>query len=192
MGFNRKEFLSNLIILSKFFPSIIMVKLIWEGKTSTSPTFEQKSRGCKFENVELNYYYRDSSFHNKLEEVWKNKLFWSDNLDALLYLLEDFKDKIDLIYIDPPFFSGSNYQIQIEDREENYNDIAYFDRWNNDLDSYLQMMYERVVILRELLSKTGLLFIHLDWHVNHYIKVILDEIFGENRFLNKLLMKIEE
>jgi adenine specific DNA methylase Mod len=161
-----------------------MVKLIWEGKNSTSTTFEKTKHIFEFENLGTTFHYKNSTLQ---KERWSNKLFWSDNLDVLQYLLGDFKDQIDLIYIDPPFFSGSNYHIQIQDNGENYHDVAYFDRWNNDLDSYLQMMHERLGIIRELLSKKGLLFVHLDWHVNHYLRVILDETFGENRFVNSII-----
>jgi len=114
-------------------------------------------------------------------------LFWGDNLEVLYFLLNKFEEKIDLIYIDPPFYSGVNYKINIEENGKNYNTIAYFDHWDKDLDSYLQMLYERLILFKKLLSKTGLIFIHLDWHASHYIKLIMDEIFGQSNFINNIV-----
>ena len=105
----------------------------------------------------------------------------------LYYLTNYFSGKIDLIYIDPPFFSGTNYRIKIEENGNQYDSIAYFDHWDKDIDSYLQMLRDRIVLFRELLSINGLLFIHLDWHASHYIRVLLDEIFGANRFVNSIV-----
>jgi adenine specific DNA methylase Mod len=161
-----------------------MVKLIWENKNSS-----------KFEDL-TNYFpnffkaFENHSFKDQKSDFtnWFNMLFWCDNLEVLRYLLNNnFEGKIDLIYIDPPFFSGSNYHIEIESLDKEYVDIAYYDHWENDLDSYLQMLYDRIFLIRELLSKKGLLFIHLDWHASHYIRVILDEIFGANRFVNNIV-----
>ncbi|MHA1344702.1 MAG: DNA methyltransferase, partial [Promethearchaeota archaeon] len=96
-------------------------------------------------------------------------------------------NKIDLIYIDPPFFSGTNYHMRIKDKDQEYKIIAYYDHWKNDIDSYLQMLYERIILFRNLLSNKGLIFVHLDWHASHYVKLILDEVFGENRFVNNII-----
>ncbi|MFX1376262.1 MAG: DNA methyltransferase [Promethearchaeota archaeon] len=122
-----------------------------------------------------------------IHDDWKNKLFWGNNLEVLFYLLNNFKDKIDLIYIDPPFFSGINYKIEISEKDGDFDSIAYNDHWEKDLDSYLQMLYERIILLKKLLSHTGLLFIHLDWHASHYIKLILDEVFGVTNFVNNIV-----
>jgi adenine specific DNA methylase Mod len=118
---------------------------------------------------------------------WKNLLFWGENLKVLQYLTNNFSGKIDLIYIDPPFFSGTNYKIKIEENGYQYDSIAYVDHWNKDIDSYLQMLRDRIILFRELLSINGLLFIHLDWHASHYVRVLLDEIFGANRFVNSIV-----
>ncbi|TFG22323.1 MAG: site-specific DNA-methyltransferase [Promethearchaeota archaeon] len=123
---------------------------------------------------------------NKESELL-NKLFWGDNYDVLQFLMPDYKNKIDLIYVDPPFFSGSNYHVKIEGEGGDFESLLYQDQWNNDLDSYLQMLYKRMMLFEKLLSKKGLLFIHLDWHASHYVKVMLDEIFGENKFVNSIV-----
>jgi adenine specific DNA methylase Mod len=124
---------------------------------------------------------------NSLYKNWKNKLLWGENIEVLSYLLNNFEEKIDLIYIDPPFFSGSNYKIEIIEDNKIFDSIAYYDHWEKDLDSYLQMLYERIIIFRKLLSQTGLLFIHLDWHASHYIRLMLDEIFGDTNFINDIV-----
>ena len=168
-----------------------MVKLNWVNKSDKKHEFEFLRKEYKnyFEKLE-NLSFNSNKFNSKKEynyEIWSNKLFWGDNLEVSYNLLNDFEEKIDLIYVDPPFFSGTNYHIEIKDKQENYDTIAYYDKWHNDLDSYLQMLYERIKLFKRLLSKTGLLFIHLDWHATHYIRVILDEIFGPNRFINNIV-----
>jgi adenine specific DNA methylase Mod len=159
-----------------------MVKLTWENKANISKDIKDlKIRYLNyFETVDLGI--GDFRGNN-----WKNMLFWGENLDVLYYLTNYFSGKIDLIYIDPPFFSGTNYRIKIEENGNQYDSIAYFDHWDKDIDSYLQMLRDRIVLFRELLSINGLLFIHLDWHASHYIRVLLDEIFGANRFVNSIV-----
>lgn len=114
---------------------------------------------------------------------WINKIFWGDNLQVMSHLLKDYRGKIDLIYIDPPFDSKADYKKQIKlKRKAAYGDMSSFeekqygDIWTND--EYLQFMYERLIILRELLSERGSIFVHCDWHKSAYLRVILDEIFG--------------
>ena len=162
-----------------------MVKLIWENKKDFLENIS------KLKTTYRDYYKRiEVIFQNNevtTNRDWKNMLFWGDNLKVSYHLLNNFEEKIDLIYLDPPFFSGSNYNISILEGDTEYDSIAYFDCWNKDIDSYLQMLYERIVILKKLLSKKGSIFIHLDWHASHYIKLMLDEIFGKNRFINEII-----
>ncbi len=167
-----------------------MVKLIWENKKENAPKLDDliefHSDFFKpFEHHEFIFNERSENFNNS--KFWRNKLFWGENLEVLTFLLNNFKEKIDLIYIDPPFFSGTNYRINIKEHDKFYDSIAYYDHWNRDLDSYLQMLYDRIVLFKKILSKTGLIFIHSDWHANHYIRLILDEIFGERRFVNNII-----
>ena len=143
----------------------------------------------------------DAPSYNALKNNWHNLLFHGDNKDVLSTLLElGFRGKIDLIYIDPPFKSGADYIRRIELRglknlgkiEEDDASILqqtmYFDIWNND--SYLQFMYERLLLLKELLSETGSIYVHLDWRAAHYIKLIMDEIFGEGNFIREIIWRI--
>lgn len=114
---------------------------------------------------------------------WINKIYWGDNLQVMSHLLKEFRGKIDLIYIDPPFDSKADYKKQIKiKRKSVYGEMSSFeekqykDIWTND--EYLQFMYERLIILRELLSDSGSIFLHCDWHKNAYLKIIMDEVFG--------------
>ena len=167
-----------------------MVKLTWKEKADRILDFEnvKKTFSNYFEPFKLkSSFNKEDILSNSISKKWNNKLFWGDNLKVLYYLLNNFEEKLDMIYIDPPFFSGVNYEIKVQEKNEIYNTIIYYDRWSKDIDSYLQMLYERLLILKKLLSKTGLLFIHLDWHASHYIRLILDEMFGENRFINDII-----
>jgi len=130
------------------------------------------------------------------EEGWRNKLIWGDNKLIMSSLLEKFAGKINLIYIDPPFATGADFKfkIQIGDKDEEIikehsviEEKAYRDTWGRGLDSYLQMMYERLVLMKELLAENGSIYVHLDWHVGHYVKVMMDEIFGYENFRNEVV-----
>jgi len=162
-----------------------MVKLIWENKKDFLKNISKLKTTYRDYYKKIEVIFQNNEAINK--QSWKNLLFWGDCLNVSYHLLNNFEEKIDLIYIDPPFFSGSNYNISILEGDTKYESIAYFDCWNKDIDSYLQMLYERLVIFKKLLSKKGLIFIHLDWHASHYIKLILDEIFGKNRFINEII-----
>lgn len=114
---------------------------------------------------------------------WINKIFWGDNLQVMSHLLKEYRGQVDLIYIDPPFDSKADYKKQIKIRRKSvYGDMSSFeekqygDIWTND--EYLQFMYERLIILRELLSENGSIFLHCDWHKSAYLKIIMDEVFG--------------
>lgn len=117
------------------------------------------------------------------KDGWMNKIFWGDNLQVMSHLLKEYRGKIDLIYIDPPFDSKADYKKKIKlKRKSVTNDMSAFeekqygDIWTND--EYLQFMYERIVILKELLAEKGSIFLHCDWHKSAYLKIIMDEVFG--------------
>ena len=125
---------------------------------------------------------------------WMNKIFWGDNLQVMSHLLKNFRGQVDLIYIDPPFDSKADYKKKvtlkgrsITNDQNSFEEKQYTDIWSND--EYLQFMYERIVLLRELLSSEGSIFVHCDYHKSHYLKLILDEIFGSNNFLNEIVWK---
>ena len=122
-----------------------------------------------------------------------NKLFWGDNLQVLSHLLKEYRGKVDLVYIDPPFDSKADYVKKVKIRGERVvglqqgllEEKQYTDIWAND--EYLQFIYERLLLMRELLSENGSIFIHCDWHKSAYIKLIMDEIFGDGNFVNEIV-----
>lgn len=129
-----------------------------------------------------------------------NRLIYGDNLLAMAALLAgdddtpSYRGKVDLIYIDPPFDSKADYRTKItlpggdiEQKPTVLEQFAYSDTWQHGTASYLQMIVPRVVLMRELLSDAGSIYVHIDWHVGHYVKVIIDEIFGKDNFRNEII-----
>ena len=123
---------------------------------------------------------------------WINKIFWGDNLQVMSHMLKEYRGKIDLIYIDPPFASDADYKRKIKVRGQtvqsdslSFEEKQYGDIWNND--EYLQFMYERLLLLRELLSDYGTIFVHCDWRVCSYMRLLMDEVFGKENFLNEII-----
>lgn len=125
-------------------------------------------------------------------EGWMNKIYWGDNLQVMSHLLKHYRGQIDLIYIDPPFDSKADYKKKIERRgkkAENdktaFEEKQYTDIWSND--EYLQFMYERLILMRELLSETGTIYLHCDAHQGHLLRCIMDDVFGPNNFRNEII-----
>jgi adenine-specific DNA-methyltransferase len=124
----------------------------------------------------------------------RNLLIWGDNKLVMSSLLKDHAGKVKLAYIDPPFDTGADFTYRvpvgdgsIEKMPSIIEEHAYRDTWGAGKSSYLTMLYERLVLIHELLADDGSLFVHLDWHQGHYVKVLLDEIFGSDRFLNEIV-----
>ena len=122
---------------------------------------------------------------------WYNKLFWGDNLQVMSHLLKEYRGQVDLVYIDPPFDSKAEYTKTIELKGKKatndssaFEEKQYTDIWNND--EYLQFMFERLVLLRELLSDEGSIFLHCDWHKVHHLRCLMDEVFGQSNFVNEI------
>lgn len=127
-------------------------------------------------------------------ENWINKIFWGDNLQVMSHMLKEYRGKVDMVYIDPPFDSKAQYKKTIKVRGQDvsndmlsFEEKQYNDIWTND--TYLQFMYERLILIRELLKDTGSIWVHCDMSRGHYIKVILDEVFGQNNFINQITWK---
>ena len=123
------------------------------------------------------------------ENGWINKIFWGDNLQVMSHLLKEFRGKIKMIYIDPPFDSKADYKKKIQLKGKNilgsisaFEEKQYGDIWTND--SYLQFMYERLVLLHELLADDGCILVHCDYRRVAQLRLILDEIFGQNTDIN--------
>jgi DNA modification methylase len=129
------------------------------------------------------------------EEGWKNKLIWGDNLLVMESLLEKFAGKIDLIYIDPPFATGADFNfttevgdggLEVTKEQSIIEEKAYRDTWGKGTESYFIMIQNRLILMKELLSNTGSIYVHVDWHIGHYVKSIMDEIFGRSNFQNEI------
>lgn len=135
-------------------------------------------------------------------QEWMNRLIYGDNLLAMQALiagdeatgLSSLRGKVDLIYIDPPFDSKADYRTRIslpggdvEQKPTTIEQFGYADMWKDGTVSYLRYMYPRLVLMRELLSDRGSIYVHIDWHVGHYVKVLLDDIFGKDNFQNEIV-----
>ena len=134
------------------------------------------------------------------QQDWVNRLVYGDNLLAMAALLAgdehtpSLRGKVDLIYIDPPFDSKADYRtkvvlpdVELEQRPTVFEQFAYSDMWHNGTASYLEMITPRLILMRELLSDTGSIYVHLDWHVGHYVKIVMDEIFGKENLINEII-----
>jgi adenine-specific DNA-methyltransferase len=127
---------------------------------------------------------------------FRNMLIWGDNKLVMASLLQEFRGKIDLIYIDPPFDVGADFTMKIQigdDSDEVQKEqsileaVAYRDTWGKGVDSYLHMMYERLTLMRDLLSERGSIYVHCDWRVNSLLRLLLDDIFGSEGFKNEII-----
>ncbi len=132
--------------------------------------------------------------HGDSVDGWRNKLYWGDNLQVMSHLLREYRGKVKLIYIDPPFDSKADYKKKIELRGANatsdasaFEEKQYTDIWTND--EYLQFMYERLILMRELLAEDGSIFLHCDDTKNAYLKLLLVEVFSESNFRNEIVWK---
>ena len=130
------------------------------------------------------------------EDGWKNKLIWGDNKFVMSSLLEKFAGKIDLIYIDPPFATGADFTVDVEIGEKGkeihkehsiLEEKAYRDTWGQGIDSFISMMYERLILMRDLLTEEGSIYVHCDYRVSSYIRLLLDEVFGTDSIRNHIL-----
>lgn len=126
------------------------------------------------------------------KDGWINKIFWGDNLQVMSHLLKDYRGKVDLIYIDPPFDSKADYKKKIklkgqtvENDQSTFEEKQYGDIWTND--EYLQFMFERLILCKELLSNKGCIYLHCDWHKSAYLRCICDSIFGVSNFRNEII-----
>jgi adenine specific DNA methylase Mod len=153
---------------------------------------EMKSQGSLF----------DPSTGRQLQG-WANKLIWGDNKLILSSLkngpLRDEIEKqggIKLIYIDPPFDVGANFSMDIEIGDDTFTkranvleELAYRDTWGKGADSFIAMIYERLILMRDLLAEDGSIYVHCDWRVDSYIRLTLEEVFGKERFVNNIAWK---
>ncbi|MGI8536933.1 MAG: site-specific DNA-methyltransferase [Mycobacteriales bacterium] len=178
------------------------VRLEWDGKSAEVPRLRlplqvvetvnspRADRGTIFENVPAG------------TSDWRNRLIWGDNLHVLASLADELAGQVDLVYIDPPFDSRQDYKVRIavgdgaDGADQDLSKIAsvieekaYRDTWGKGVESYLQMLYARMVLLRELLSDRGSIFLHLAPNVSHLARVLMDEVFGADNFRAEIIWK---
>ncbi len=132
------------------------------------------------------------------QDDFRNRLIWGDNKLVMASLLKEFKGKIDLIYIDPPFDVGADFTMgvpigdakeTVEKDQSTLEMVAYRDMWGKGTDSYLHMMFERLTLMKEMLSEKGAIYVHCDYRVNSFLRSILDEVFGIGGFRNEIYSK---
>lgn len=134
------------------------------------------------------------------DAAWTNRLIYGDNLLAMAALLAgdentpSLRGRVDLIYIDPPFDSKADYRtkvtlpgMELEQKPTVIEQFAYSDTWSDGTASYLAMITPRLILMRELLADTGSIYVHLDWHIGHYVKIVMDEVFGKDNFINEII-----
>ena len=177
-------------------------RLIWASK----PRREPSPKDLEFQTAEEVYPNKatgnlTSFFDSGEDEISSqpNRLIWGDNLLVMQALLaQGYEGQIDLIYIDPPFNTGENFNFPNEvkiggenyEREMPMNErLAYSDTWERGIDSFLDMLYPRLQLMKRLLSEKGSIYVHCDWHAGHYIKIIMDEVFGMKTFRNEIVWK---
>lgn len=191
--------------------SVIKTELVWEGKYDEYGNRRQVDvAGCampmqKIETVDEPRSQAAAkgkqnllTFENETtrQDDFRNMLIWGDNKLVMASLLKQFKGKIDLVYIDPPFDVGADFTMSVpigDEKETVLKDqstlemVAYRDMWGKGTDSYVHMMYERLTLISDLLSDNGSLYVHIDTKIGHYLKVLLDEIFLKDRFRNEII-----
>lgn len=190
-------------------------ELIWEGKYDANgkrvaplrvrlpfQTVEMVNESAQERQKALSLFESPGAY---LAKEWRNRVIWGDKKYVLPALMAELAGKVNLIYIDPPFDTGADFSFTatVPDDPDTLNDEgftftkepsiieqkAYRDTWGRGLDSYLEWFYETMVLLHELLHETGSVYVHLDWHVSFYAKTILDEVFGQDHFVNEVVWK---
>ena len=185
-------------------------KIVAEGRKEVERILERLDSGNKI-TLQTNEYVlpirkEENLFKSKYQEIdgqnWFNRLCYGDNLLVMQALLNgdeatgmpSMRGKIDLIYIDPPYDSKADYRTKItlpncdiEQKPNVLEQFAYSDTWKEGTVSYLKMMYPRLYLMRELLSEQGSIYVHVDWHVGHYVKILLDDIFQKDQFTNEIV-----
>ncbi len=160
-----------------------MAELVWKGKYTNQQWASDEEAEIIISNPTIQHFYTYESIERQSADNWSNvapsstqswynRLILGDKNAVLPALLYEFAGQINLIYIDPPFMTGRDFKSGMQ--------LAYSDKWDNDLDAYLQWLYETFILLRQLLASNGSIYVHLDWRITHYARVILDEVFGYN------------
>ena len=185
------------------------VELVWNGKTGEVcnvvlpfQIIEQVDEPRSEKELKLQPGLFDATSGRQLKG-WTNKLIWGDNKLILSSLKNGpLREEIEkqgglkLIYIDPPFDVGADFSMDIEIGNDTFTkrpnvleELAYRDTWGKGADSFIAMIYERLMLMRDLLAEDGSIYVHCDWRVNSYLRLALDEVFGKGNFLNHVMWK---
>lgn len=188
------------------------VELVWNGKTNEVTNvvlpfqvIEQVDEPRSEKEVRLQQALFDFDQYGRQIKGWTNKLIWGDNKLILSSLKNGpLREEIEaegglkLIYIDPPFDVGADFSMDIEIGDEKFTkqpsvleELAYRDTWGKGTDSWIAMMYERLSLMRDLLANDGSIYVHVDWRVSGYVRLILDEVFGKSNFVNEIVWQYE-
>ena len=184
------------------------VELVWNGKTNEVTNvvlpfqiIEQVDEPRSEKEVKMQQTLFSLDSRGRQISDWTNKLIWGDNKLILSSLkngpmrqvIEE-QGGIRLIYIDPPFDVGADFSMKIEIGEEEFTKepgvlerIAYSDTWGKGADSFIAMIYERLSLMKDLLAEDGSIYVHCDWRVNSYTRLVLDELFGKENFVNEII-----
>ncbi|MDR1581003.1 MAG: site-specific DNA-methyltransferase [Synergistaceae bacterium] len=188
------------------------VELVWNGKTGEVcnvvlpfQTIEQVDEPRVEKKADNNRLLFDDSYDDRGRQLkgWTNKLIWGDNKLILSSLKSGpMRDEIEsqgglkLIYIDPPFDVGADFSMDIEIGSDTFTkkpnileEIAYRDTWGRGADSFISMIYERLVLMRDLLADDGSIYVHCDWRVSGFFRLALDEVSGKQTFKNEITWK---
>ncbi|MER8589593.1 site-specific DNA-methyltransferase [Mesorhizobium sp. M1338] len=188
------------------------VELVWNGKTNEVcnivlpfQTIEQvdEPRAEKPEDTAAQQDLFSTDSRGRQLRGWNNKLIWGDNKLILSSLKNGpLREEIErqgglkLIYIDPPFDMGADFSMDIEIGDDTFTkkpnileEIAYRDTWGRGSDSFISMIYERLVLMRDLMHEHGSIYLHCDWRLAGYMRLAMDEIFGKQSFVNEIIWK---
>jgi len=178
---------------------VLAVRLEWQGKPTQverlSLPFQtvetiNESRATRERNTGALFGASDSAAESR------NLLIWGDNKLVMSSLLAEFAGQVKLIYIDPPFATGDDFSVRVQIGDTDVvkqpsilEEHAYRDTWGLGRSSYLGMLFERLVLIHELLREDGALYLHCGQNVSHYLKILCDEIFGADNFRNEIVWK---
>src|SRR3989344_2038919 len=184
------------------------VELVWNGKTNEISnivlpfqTIEHIDEPRSEKDTKLQMGMFDYDLRGRQIKGWTNKLIWGDNKLILSSLKNgplrkeiDAQGGIKLIYIDPPFDVGADFSMDVQIGDEEFTkkpsiieEVAYRDAWGKGADSFIAMIYERLSLMRDLLANDGSIYVHCDWRVSGYLRLVLDELFGINNFRNEII-----
>ena len=175
------------------------VRLEWDGKPTQVERISLPFQTVETINESRATRERDSGalFGGGTQDAtWRNQLIWGDNKLVMSSLLKEYAGQIKLIYIDPPFDTGTDFSFRVQVGDADFTktpsvleEHAYRDTWGRGRASYLAMLYERVALIHELLAEDGTFFLHIGSNVSHYAKLVCDEVFGPDHYVNEIIWK---